>query len=900
MTIEQDRLRSGGSRWRLWGPYVSDRAWGTVREDYSAWGSAWEYLSHDAARSRAYRWNEDGIAGICDELQRMCFALALWNGRDPILKERLFGLTGNEGNHGEDVKELYWYLDSTPTHSYMRMLYKYPQAAYPYADLVETNRRRTKNDREYELLDTGVFDERRYFDVFVEYAKSDTEDILVRITAFNRGPDAAPLHVLPTLWFRNTWSWGGPGSDERPAMHCSGTDPHTVDASHPTLGHYRLTCLEGRLHGGDGAHVVPDVWFTENESNAQRLFGVANPQPYVKDAFHARLVDGRQDAVNPARTGTKAAAHYAFIIPSGGSASVRLRLVKPELRTGRTPAAAALDFERVFEDRKADADEFFDALHVGEVDADQRAIQRQALSGLLWSKQFFHYNVARWLDGDPGQPKPPAERLHGRNHAWRHLDAMDVLSVPDKWEYPWFAAWDLAFHCIALAIADPEFAKNQLVLMGREWYQHPNGQTPAYEWAFGDVNPPVLAWAAWRVYQIDRKQTGRGDLDFLERVFHKMLLNFTWWVNRKDEEGSNVFEGGFLGMDNIGAFDRSAPLPNGGHLEQSDATSWMGMFCLNLLRIALELATHRRAYEDIATKFFEHFLQIAAAMSDMGGTGISLWDQQDDFFYDVLRTPDGKAEPLKIRSMVGLVPLFAVTTIEPDELEKLPEFKQRLEWFLENRPDMAGLVSRWTDPGAGERRLLAILRGHRMKCVLKRMLDETEYLSPYGIRSMSQWHRDHPYVHEFDGARSEVSYQPAESTSGLFGGNSNWRGPIWFPVNYLLIESLQQFHWYYSDDFKVECPTGSGTYLTLAEVADEISRRLIRIFTRGADGRRPVLGDSELLQNDPHFRDYVPMFEYFHGDDGSGLGASHQTGWTALVAKLIRQQGMFTAQRKRS
>jgi hypothetical protein len=899
MTIEHDRLRSGGSRWRLWGPYVSDRAWGTVREDYSPYGNAWEYLSHDAARSRAYRWNEDGIAGVCDELQRLCFAVALWNGNDPILKERYFGLTGNEGNHGEDVKELYWYLDSTPTHSYMRMLYKYPHAAYPYADLVETNRRRGKGDREYEVIDTGVFNDGRYCDVFVEYAKADTEDLLIRITAWNRGPVAAPLHVLPTLWFRNTWSWNE-GRDERPTLHCSGTDPHSIDVSHPTLGHYRLTCLEGRLDASEGGHVVPEVWFTENETNVARLFGSSNAQPYVKDAFHARLIDGRHDAVNPAQTGTKAAAHYAFTIPPGGSATVRLRLVKPELRTERMTASSALDFDGVFADRKADADAFFASLSVDGVDQDERAIQRQALSGLLWSKQFFHYNVARWLDGDPGQPAPPAEREHGRNHSWRHLDAMDVLSVPDKWEYPWFAAWDLAFHCIALAIADAEFAKNQLVLMGREWYQHPNGQTPAYEWAFGDVNPPVLAWAAWRVYQIDRKQTGRGDVDFLERVFHKMLLNFTWWVNRKDQEGNNVFEGGFLGMDNIGVFDRSAPLPTGGHLEQSDATSWMGMFCLNLLRIALELAMHRRAYEDIATKFFEHFLQIAGAMSDMGGTGISLWDQQDDFFYDVLRTPDGNAEPLKIRSMVGLVPLFAVTTIEPGELEKLPEFKQRLEWFLENRPEMAGLVSRWTDPGAGERRLLAIVRGHRMKCILKRMLDETEYLSEYGIRSVSRFHRDHPYVYEFEGARYEVAYQPAESSSGLFGGNSNWRGPIWFPVNYLLIESLQQFHWYYSDDFKVECPTGSGNYLTLAEVADELSRRLIRIFTRGADGRRPVLGNSTLLQDDPHFRDYVPFFEYFDGDDGSGLGASHQTGWTALVAKLIRQQGMLAAGRPRS
>jgi len=901
MTVEHDRLRSDGDRWRMWGPYVSDRAWGTVREDYSPYGSAWEYLSHDMARSRAYRWSEDGIAGICDQQQRLCFALALWNGRDPILKERLFGLTGNEGNHGEDVKECYFYLDSTPCHSYMRMLYKYPHAAYPYCDLVETNRHRGKADREYELIDTGVFAENRYFDVFVEYAKASPEDVLVRIEAFNRGPAAAELHLLPTLWFRNTWSWSGATDEPRPLLRRSRSDRHAVVAEHASLGRYLLTCQAGHTLGGTGdPPVAPELLFTENETNLTRAFGAPNPQPYVKDAFHAAIVDGRHDAVNPAHDGTKAAAHYRFTVPPGGSATIRLRLAETRATGDRVSAGAVGDFDGVFAARKADADAFFDALHPEVLDADERAIQRQALSGLLWTKQFFHYNVDRWLRGDPGQPVPPAERLEGRNHTWRHLDAMDVLSVPDKWEYPWFAAWDLAFHCIALAIADPEFAKNQLVLMGREWYQHPNGQSPAYEWAFGDVNPPVLAWAAWRVYQIDRKQTGRGDLAFLERVFHKMLLNFTWWVNRKDHEGNNVFEGGFLGMDNIGVFDRSAPLPTGGYLEQSDATSWMGMFCLNLLRIALELAVHNRAYEDIATKFFEHFLQIAAAMNDMGGEGIALWDQQDQFFYDVLRTPDGEAVPLKIRSMVGLIPLFAVTTIEPDELEKLPEFKQRLEWFLENRREMAGLVSRWTVPGAGERRLLAILRGHRMKCVLKRMLDETEYLSPYGIRSVSRFHLEHPYVYEFGGARYEVKYQAAESASGLFGGNSNWRGPIWFPVNYLLIEALQQFHWYYSDDFTVECPTGSGKFLTLAEVADELSRRLIRIFTRDASGRRPVFGNVDLLQTDPHWRDHVPFYEYFDGDLGKGLGASHQTGWTALVAKLIRQQGMRAAERRRA
>ena len=902
MTIEHERLRSAGSRWRMWGPYVSDRAWGTVREDYSPYGNAWEYLSHDMARSRAYRWSEDGIAGICDEQQRLCFALALWNGKDPILKERFFGLTGNEGNHGEDVKEYYFYLDSTPSHSYMRMLYKYPHAAYPYADLVETTRRRGKGDPEYELLDTGVFDGDRYCDVFVEYAKADTDDVLIRVTAANRGPERTELHLLPTLWFRNTWSWTASVDEPRPVLRRSKSDPHAVIAEHASLGRHRLSCHVGQLAGPapDAPHCTPELLFTENETNLARVFGAANPQPYVKDAFHELLVAGRSGVVNPAQIGTKAAAHYRFDVPAGGTATVCLRLARTLPEGNRSNSASVPDFARVFTERRAEADEFFASLHPPDgLGEDERGVQRQALAGLFWSKQFFHYNVDRWLDGDPAEPPPPAERGNGRNHTWRHLDARDVLSVPDKWEYPWFAAWDLAFHCIALAIADPEFAKGQLVLLGREWYQHPNGQTPAYEWAFGDVNPPVLAWAAWRVYQIDRKQTGHGDMVFLERVFHKMLLNFTWWVNRKDHEGNNVFEGGFLGMDNIGVFDRSAPLPTGGYLEQSDATSWMGMFCLNLLRIALELATHNRAYEDIATKFFEHFLQIAAAMSDMGGKGISLWDQEDCFFYDVLRTPDGQSVPLKIRSMVGLVPLFAVTTIEPEELEKLPDFKQRLEWFLENRPDMASLVSRWTDPGAGERRLLAILRGHRMKCVLRRMLDETEYLSPYGIRSVSRYHLDNPYVYEFGGARYGVKYQPAESRSELFGGNSNWRGPIWFPVNYLLIEALQQFHWYYGDDFTVECPTGSGKYLTLGEVADELSRRLIRLFTRDGQGRRAVNGNSAIFQNDPHWRDQLLFYEYFNGDDGSGLGASHQTGWTALVAKLIRQQGLRTSERRK-
>ncbi len=897
MSTERERLREEGGRWRLWGPYVAERAWGTVREDYSATGCAWEYLSHDAARSRAYRWSEDGIAGICDEQQRLCFALALWNGKDPILKERLFGLTGNEGNHGEDVKELYYYLDSTPTHSYMQMLYKYPQAAFPYADLVETNRRRGKAEPEYELLDTGVFDEGRYFDVFVEYAKAAPEDLLIRIEAVNRGPEAAELDLLPTLWFRNTWRWSPRPGEPRPVLRGIPGESPAIDVEHATLGRYRLTCLDPGGVAGALATSPPRLLFTENETNFQRLFGVPNPQPYVKDAFHTFVVEQRDDAVNPELTGTKAALHHRFVIAPGGSATLRLRLTRTD-GTPRKRTTASDDFDEIFAARRAEADAFYATLQPATLSEDEQRIHRQAIAGLLWSKQLYHYNVDRWLTGDPGEPPPPAERLTGRNHDWRHLDALDVLSVPDKWEYPWFAAWDLAFHCIALATVDPEFAKSQLVLLGREWYQHPNGQTPAYEWAFGDVNPPVLAWAAWRVYQIDRKHSGRADREFLERVFHKMLLNFIWWINRKDRLGNNVFEGGFLGMDNVGVFDRSAPLPTGGFLEQSDATSWMGMFCLNLLRIAIELGQTDRAYEDIATKFFEHFLQIAWAMNDMGGEGIALWDEEDGFFYDVLRTPDGRSVPLKVRSMVGLVPLFAVTTIEPHELDRLPDFKERLEWFLTNRPQMASLVSRWTEPGVGERRLLAILRGHRMKLVLRRMLDESEYLSPYGVRSVSRHHLEHPYVYEADGARYTVQYEPAESRSGLFGGNSNWRGPIWFPVNYLLIEALQQFHWYYGDDFKVECPTGSGTYSTLAEIADELSRRLIRLFARDAEGHRAVFGHNDLLQRDPHFRDYLLFHEYFHGDDGRGLGASHQTGWTALVAKLVRQQGMRAEERR--
>ena len=882
-TIEQQRLEGpDAAAWKAWGPYLSERQWGTVREDYSPDGNAWAYLPHDHARSRAYRWGEDGIAGISDEEGRLCFALALWNERDPILKERLFGLAGPEGNHGEDCKEYYYYLDATPTHSYMRLLYKYPQAAFPYADLVETNRRRGRDAPEYELIDTGVFGEDRYFDIVVEYAKAAPDDLLIRISATNRGTAPAPLHLLPTLWYRNTWSWGQDHDHDgcprlrRAEVGASGTGAGVV-AEHSALGTYTLAC--------DG---TPDLLFTENETNVARLFGTPNPSPYVKDGIGEAIVGGHAGAVNPAGVGTKAAAHYRLLIASGATVDVRLRLVAAP---GADPFA---DFEALFATRRAEADTFYAALQPPGLGEDERRVQRQAFAGMLWSKQLYRYELADWLRGDPGQPAPPAERRVGRNREWSHLNSAEIISMPDKWEYPWFAAWDLAFHCIPLALVDPDFAKDQLVLLGREWFQHPNGQIPAYEWAFGDVNPPVLAWAAWRVYQIERKARGVGDRRFLERVFHKLLLNFTWWVNRKDAHGMNVFQGGFLGLDNIGLFDRSAPLPTGGHLEQSDGTSWMGMFCLNMLTIAVELALENPTYEDIATKFFEHFLAIAGALNNLGGgegEGVALWDDEDEFFYDVLHHDSGVLQPLKVRSMVGLIPLFAVTTLEPEELAHLPELRRRLEWFLEHRPELARLVSRWQEPGMGERRLLALVRGQRMKRVLRRMLDEAEFLSPHGVRAVSRHHIEHPYVLEAGGGRYTVEYEPAESDSGLFGGNSNWRGPVWFPVNYLLIESLQQFHHYYGDDFRVECPTGSGRFLTLAEVADDLSRRLIGVFLRDASGRRPVFGGQETMQRDPHWRDWLLFYEYFHGDNGAGLGASHQTGWTGLVAKLIQQQG---------
>src|SRR3990172_5411500 len=882
MTREEKRLQEAHERkahWKRWGPYLSERAWGTVREDYSPHGTAWDFFPHDHARSRAYRWNEDGIAGICDRHQMICFAIALWNGRDPILKERVFGLTGNEGNHGEDVKEYYFYLDSTPTHSYMTYLYKYPQAAFPYGWLVEENRRRGRGGAEFELLDTGVFDEDRYFYVVVEYAKAGVEDILIRISATNRGPESAQLVLLPTLWYRNTWSWG---SDEpRPSLQRGKVQGGgaAIEVDHPFYGRRWLYC-EGS----------PELLFTENETNYRRLYGAENGSPYVKDGINEYIVHGVKEAVNPERVGTKVAAHYPLTIAPGKTMAVRLRFTDTEIpATGEKAFGTA--FDQIFGERQREAEEFYATVIPLDLSSDARSVMRQAFAGLLWSKQFYHYVVKDWLEGDSAFPAPPAERKHGRNHEWTHLYNTDVISMPDKWEYPWYAAWDLAFHCVPLALVDSDFAKEQLILMLREWYMHPNGQLPAYEWAFGDVNPPVHAWAAWRVYKIEKKRRGKGDRDFLQKIFHKLLLNFTWWVNRKDAEGQNVFQGGFMGLDNIGVFDRSAPLPTGGHIEQSDGTRWMGMYCLNLLGIALELAREDPAYEDVASKFWEHFIYIAHAMNTRGGEDIDLWDEEDGFYYDVLHLPDGQHFPLKVRSMVGLIPLFAVQTLEPKLLNRLPGFKRRLEWFIDHRPELIKNVACMRTPGQEERRLLSVVTPDRLRRVLKLMLDEREFLSPYGIRALSQSHRDHPYTLTVSGVQHRVDYEPAESSTGPFGGNSNWRGPIWFPVNYLIIESLQKFHFYLGDDYKVECPTGSGRMATLWEVAGEISRRLTRIFLRTADGRRPVHGGSGKFQTDPHWRDLVLFYEYFHGDTGAGVGAGHQTGWTGLVAKLLQQSG---------
>jgi hypothetical protein len=843
----------GRAPWRRFGPYLSERAWGTVREDYSPGGTAWDYFPHDHARSRAYRWSEDGLAGICDDRQWLCFALAFWNGRDPILKERLFGLAGPEGNHGEDVKEYWWYIDSTPTHSWMRWRYMYPQAGFPYDKLVAENRARGRDQPEYELLDTGAFDDGRYWEITADYAKASPDDILVRIALRNAAPDPATIDVLPTLWFRNTWSWGL--DDRRPSVRLEGP---AIFAEHHDLG--------GRWLSAGGS---PETLFCENETNAQRVFGSQPETPYPKDGIADHVLRGSA-TVNPELNGTKAAFHYRLEIGPGESSVVELRLRD-------TDGGLGDDFDSVMAAREAEANAFYAALTPAGASTDEALVLRQALSGMLWSKQFYHYDVERWLEGDPASPPPPAERWNGRNHDWTHLNNLDVISMPDKWEYPWYAAWDLAFHCVALARVDPEFAKAQLILLCREWYMHPNGQLPAYEWAFGDVNPPVHAWAALRVFEID----GSQDIDFLERVFHKLLLNFTWWVNRKDSEGDNVFEGGFLGLDNIGPFDRSA-LPIAGHLEQSDGTSWMAMYCQSLLEIALVLAHHDPTYEDLATKFFEHFALIASALNDKG-----LWNEEDGFYYDVLRLADGSVLPLRARSIVGLMPVAAVTTLGPETLARLPDFTARLRWFIEHKREAEGVVQHLGSHEHEGWRMCSIVSEERLRRLLAAMLDPAEFLSDHGLRALSKRHALEPLQVSVDGVTATLDYEPGESTSGLFGGNSNWRGPVWMPINYLLVEVLRVYDRYLGPDFKIECPTGSGELLTLAEVADEIAGRLVRLFLRDENGRRPVFGDYELLQQDPAWRDLIPFHEYFHGDTGAGLGASHQTGWTGLVANLI-------------
>jgi hypothetical protein len=879
MSAERERLahdKAHRENWRLWGPYLSERQWGTVREDYSAGGNAWDYLPHDIARSRAYRWGEDGIAGFSDDNQFLCLSLALWNHKDPILKERLFGLTNAEGNHGEDVKELYYYLDATPSHSYLKMLYKYPQAAYPYSLLVEENRRRGVEQAEFELLDSGLFDDDRYFDVFVEYAKASPNDILMQITAHNRGPDAAPLSLLPQLVCRNTWSWKA--NEPKPTLLGRSGG---VDIDHAELGKYRLDVDSDAK-----------LLFCENETNVRRVFGEFSASGYFKDAFHEYIVGGNHSAVNPDSSGTKVGALINTTVAPGAAVMVRLRLSASQ--RSRAKKRPFEDFDDIINNCRREADEFYMQLQYGIAVEDEKLVQRQAFAGMIWSKMFFRYSVEDWLEGDARQPPPPQQRKQGRNRDWRHLDGADVIAMPDKWEYPWFAAWDLAFHCIAFAVIDAEFAKAQLLLLARDCYMHPNGQFPAYEWAFGDVNPPVHAWSAWRVFQIDRRQRQEfhpkyaGDLEFLKRMFNKMLLNFDWWVNRKDAQGRNIFQGGFLGLDNISVFDRSSAIDSGVSINQADGTSWMAMYCLNMLRIALELALHDRAYEDIATKFLQHFLLIAGAINGVGEDGTGLWDETDRFYYDQLVFPDNGVVPIKVHSIVGLVPLFANMVLEPEVISHLPEFSKRLEWFLKNRPNLAALVSNWEVAGVGDRRLLSLLRGRRMTDLLNHMLDESQFLSDYGVRALSKSHENEPFVLDLGGVHHEVAYWPCESRSGLFGGNSNWRGPIWMPINYLIIEALQRFYYYYGDDFKIEYPTGSGNFITLLKIADELGKRLSRLFLKGSDGKRPVLNYHRKQASDPHFRDYILFHEYFHGDTGRGVGASHQTGWTGLVAKLLQ------------
>ncbi len=870
MTAEKQRLiedRDKKKNWRQWGPYLTDRQWGTVREDYSARGDAWNYVSHDMARSKAYRWGEEGIAGISDDQQILCFALAFWNKKDPILKERFFGLTNPEGNHGEDVKELYYHLDSTPTHSFMRMLYKYPHDEFPYATLAVEAGKRGKTEREYELLDTGIFNNDRYFDIEVSYAKAEFNDVLVQITIANRGAESAAIEVLPTLWFRNTWAWGH--GSHKPEIYLD--TKNGMKSTHEQLGTNYLYC-----------EAKAEPIFCENETNTTRLYGHSSPGTF-KDGINDYIIFDNPSAINKIHKGTKAAFRIDTLVEGGKSKTFRLRL------SADYQTKPFLNFEEVFNRRQREADDFYGGLQKNCKDADERLVQRQALAGMLWNKQFYYYDVDVWLKGDPSQPPPPTERKRGRNQEWEHLNNADIISMPDKWEYPWYAAWDLAFHAIPFAMIDPEFAKHQLLLLTKEWYMHPNGQLPAYEWSFSDVNPPVHAWAAWRVYKMDSKQQdGVLDRKFLEEIFHKLLLNFTWWVNKKDENGNNIFQGGFLGMDNIGVFDRSSThLPTGGYIEQSDGTSWMAMFTLNMLRISLELAKQNSVYQSLASKFFEHFLYIAGAMANVGNNGINLWDEEDEFFYDVLHLPNNERVKLKVRSMVGLIPFFAVEVLDEEVFQKMPEFTQRLDWFLQNRPDLANLISRWGERGKNQRHLLSLLRGHRMKQLLKRMLDEREFLSPYGIRALSRIHLDNPYRLFANGTEFTVKYNPGESDSYMFGGNSNWRGPIWFPVNFLIIESLERFHHYYGDDFKLEYPTGSGELLTLREIAIQLSRRMVSLFIKDAGGHRPIHG-GDLLQRNVHFENNLLFHEYFDGDTGRGLGASHQTGWTGLVAKLIQ------------
>lgn len=881
LTEEEKRLeevRLGKAPWRQWGPYLSERQWGTVREDYSPYGTAWEYLPHDHARSRAYRWGEDGLAGISDENQYLCFALALWNGKDPILKERLFGLTGNEGNHGEDVKEYYFYLDNTPSHSYMKYLYKYPQNAYPYTNLVEENRRRTRLDFEYELLDTGIFDEDRYYDIFVEYAKFAPTDLLIKITIENRGHSTADLQVLPTLWFRNTWSWGL--EKEKPSLTLakSANKMHVIKVTHEELGLYWLYCCQS-----------DSIVFTENETNKKKLFDVPNDSPYVKDGINDYIVNNEKNAVKQEKSGTKCSALYNLSIDAGQSATICLRLSN----SANLADPFGNEFNEVFALRKTEADAFYQRVTPFPLPLDMQNIQRQAFAGLLWNKQFYQYDVSRWLEGDPAGPTPPNSRKKGRNHIWWNLDAKDIFSMPDKWEYPWFAAWDLAFHTISLAMIDPDFAKHQLLLLMKEWYMHPNGQIPAYEWAFGDVNPPVHAWASLRIYQIEEEIYGRKDRDFLERMFQKLLLNFTWWVNKKDKGGRNIFEGGFLGMDNIGAFDRTLGPPEGGTLEQPDGTGWMGMYCLNMLQIALELAENDSAYEDMASKFFEHFIYIADAINNVSGKTQGLWNEGSGFYYSLLRTADGKRIIMSEDSMVGVVPLFAVATNLTKSNVEFPKYRKGIQWLMDNRPEYLkdiGDLSKFASYG---KILISIANRYKIEKILKKVLDENQLLGPHGIRSVSRRHAQEPFVLNLNGNTFRVDYEPAESTTGLFGGNSNWRGPIWFPLNFLLIESLQNYHYFFGDNFKVECPSGSGKFLSLWEVSRELSERLVKTFLKDNDGRRPVYGGIQKFQTDPHWRDYILFHEYFHGDNGAGLGASNQTGWTGLMAKLIHRYGQL-------